>query len=151
MIHAFLKTRSSARQWAAPRVNRPFKRRASLPVGGEEAVWFKHEVDMSRVRPLTDREWSQRLAGESRFAAWMGIYGIVIGVLLGWFVATVHTLAYRDPASSMPKMMPVSQPKPKALPDPAPAPQALEEVTPLSKPEPRFENFAAAGSKNDTV
>ena len=100
---------------------------------------------------MTDREWSQRLAGESRFAAWMGIYGIVIGVLLGWFVATVHTLAYRDPTSSMPKMMPASLPKPKAVPDSPPAPQALEEVPPLSKPEPRFDNFAVADSKNDTV
>lgn len=126
MIHAFAKTRSRAQQAYASRGKRPFRQRYSSDDEADQMEHlFMHRVDMSRARPLTDREWSHRLARESRFAAWMGIYGIVIGVLLGWFLASLHVIA-RHEVKPAPKTMPLSTPAPKAR--VAPQEQPLEEV-----------------------
>jgi hypothetical protein len=135
MIHAFLKPRSRTQQAATFRKKKVHRRQPSTDSEGMERV-FIHKVDMSRVRPLTDHEWSLRLKGESRFAAWMGIYGIVIGVLLGWFLATLHVIAKHEPAPA-PMTKPVASPAPKVRVEPEE--EALKEVEIEPEAESKFD------------
>jgi hypothetical protein len=58
------------------------------------AEWQEQYPQGSAQYILADHEWQRRLTAQqvaaTRFAAWIGIFGVVVGGFLGWLLASWH-------------------------------------------------------------